>query len=139
MLEQGEFSKESTSLLPVKTASMQVAQLLRRISPKLRCLESEAEIFQSILRCRISRDFPDVGTCRNTIPGSHLPRFGSVEDGIADEERPWFRGHRRHSLTQGAVDVLRVTRCQHEVELGMSKNLLSIRCIELFLNNVLIF
>ena len=42
-------------------------------------------------------------------------------------------------VSQGAVDVLRVTRCQHEVELGMSKNLLSIRCIELFLNNVLIF
>ena len=42
--EQREFSKENTSLRSVKTASMQVAQLLRRISPKPRCLD----IFQAI-------------------------------------------------------------------------------------------
>lgn len=35
--EQRELSKENTSLRSVKTASMQVAQLLRRISPKPRC------------------------------------------------------------------------------------------------------
>ena len=76
--EQREFSKENTSLRSVKTASMQVAQLLRRISPKPRCLD----IFQAIdfvgtisgflwisisLGRRISMDFGTIGTALKNI------------------------------------------------------------------------